>query len=114
MYIRDHMRPAFHKAVGMDPTVYDFKVFRHHQRISPSQVFPVSCSISINPAFRAGLDRLWRLTEARAAAKAQGGLGGRLRRAALALEAAWVFARLFILPVKRSELPKAILLAPSW
>ena len=72
MYVRDHMRPAFHEAVGMDPTDYDFKVFRITNEIA-TQVFPVALDLD-HPAFRAGLDKMWRITEARAAAQAEGGM----------------------------------------
>ena len=112
MYVRDHMRPAFHEAVGIDPTDYDFRVFAITQEIA-KQCFPVALDCD-HPAFRAGLDRMWRITEARAAAKAQGGLVGKLKRGALALGAAAVFARLYLLPVKRTALPATVLLAPAW
>ena len=112
MYVRDHMRPAFHEAVGIDPTDYDFKVFAITQEIA-KQCFPVALDLD-HPAFRAGLDRMWRITEARAAARAQGGLAGKLKRGALALQAAAIFARLYLLPVKRTALPATILLAPAW
>ena len=112
MYVRDHMRPAFHRAVGIDPGTYDFRVFAITQEIA-AQVFPVALDLE-HPAFRAGLERLFRITEARAEAKAAGGLGGSLKRAGLALAAAATFARLYLLPVKRTALPATVLLAPAW
>jgi len=112
MYVRDHMRPAFHEAIGLDPTDYDDKVFRITSDIS-KQVFPLMLDID-NPAFRAGLDRLWRIAEASTAARAQGGLGGRLKRIGLGIRAAATFARLFLLPTKSNELPCQVRLAPAW
>ena len=112
MYVRDHMRPAFHAAVGIEPSVYDFKVFHITQEIA-KQVFPVALDLD-HPAFKAGLDRLFKITEGRSAAKAQGGIVGKVKGAALAVAAAVVFARLYVLPVKSSALPKTVLLAAAW
>jgi magnesium-protoporphyrin IX monomethyl ester (oxidative) cyclase len=112
MYVRDHMRPAFHKALGMDPTDYDFKVFRVTNEIS-KQVFPVLLDLD-NPAFQPGLHRLWQISEAIAAARAQGGFLNRLKRIGLTLEAGAVFLRLFTLPVKQNQLPQQTLMQPAW
>jgi magnesium-protoporphyrin IX monomethyl ester (oxidative) cyclase len=106
------MRPAFHDAVGIDPTAYDFKVFDITQEIA-KQVFPVALDLE-NPAFRAGFDRLWRITEARAALQKQGGLVAKVKRAGYAAAAAAVFVRLYLLPVKQTSLPSTVLLAPAW
>jgi magnesium-protoporphyrin IX monomethyl ester (oxidative) cyclase len=112
MYVRDHARPALHAAFGIDPTDYDFRVFRITSEIS-RQVFPLTLPID-DPRFKAGLDRLVAINEAAAAAEARGGLGGRLRKAGLALRAAATIARLYLLPARPSPLPERIRLAPAW
>jgi len=112
MYVRDHARPEFHRALGLDPTEYDFTVFRITSEIS-RQVFPLTIDLD-DPRFRAGLARLRRIGEASAAAKARGGIVGACRRAALALAGAAVFARLYMLPAKPNVAPPDVRLAPTW
>jgi magnesium-protoporphyrin IX monomethyl ester (oxidative) cyclase len=36
------------------------------------------------------------------------------KRAALALGAVATFARLYLLPMKRNEIPQRVLMAPAW
>ncbi|MBK5958527.1 magnesium-protoporphyrin IX monomethyl ester (oxidative) cyclase [Rhodoplanes elegans] len=112
MYVRDHMRPEFHKAIGMDPTTYDFEVFRKTTEIS-RQVFPLELDID-RPEFKAGLDTLWRIAEEGAAARARGGVLGALTRVRLGAVGAWTLARLYLLPVKQNTLPERVRLAPAW
>jgi magnesium-protoporphyrin IX monomethyl ester (oxidative) cyclase len=112
MYVRDHMRPHFHTALGMDPTEYDQRVLRLTSEIS-KQVFPITLDLD-NPAFWAGLDRLWRIAEAQAELKAQGGLAARLKRLGLTAQAGFTLLRLYTLPAKKNELPKTVRLQPAW
>jgi len=112
MYVRDHARPEFHKALGMDPTDYDFQVFRITSEIS-RQVFPLELDID-NPAFRSGLERIRRISEKLGKAQAQGGVVGAIKRIGLMARAATAFLRLYCLPAKRNALPPQIRLAPTW
>ena len=112
MYVRDHARPVFHKALGIDPTEYDMKVFRITSEIT-RQVFPIELDLD-NPAFAAGLERLRRITEAKRAARTQGGIAGKVRNAGLTLAAGATFLRLYLLPVRNNALPQQVRLAPAW
>ncbi|MBL8672026.1 MAG: magnesium-protoporphyrin IX monomethyl ester (oxidative) cyclase [Alphaproteobacteria bacterium] len=112
MYVRDHARVEFHKALGLDPTAYDMQVFRITTEIS-RQVFPVTLDID-DPRFLAGLEQLRRIADAIAAARAAGGILGGLKRAALSLAAAATFARLYLLPARHAALPPQVSLAPAW
>jgi magnesium-protoporphyrin IX monomethyl ester (oxidative) cyclase len=112
MYVRDHMRPAFHNALGVAIEDYDMRVFRITSEVS-KQVFPFTIDID-HPAFIAGLRRLREVVEATEAAKDEGGLSGRLKRLVLGAKGAAAFLRLYMIPVKSHELPKDIRLAPVW
>jgi magnesium-protoporphyrin IX monomethyl ester (oxidative) cyclase len=112
MYVRDHARPALHRAMGLDPTHYDYEVFRITSAIS-RQVFPFTLDIE-HPAFRAGLERLVELQAGIAAAQTRGGLRGRLRVAACTVAGAATFVRLYLRPVRRHELPAQVRVQPAW
>ena len=112
MYVRDHTRPMLKNAMGLDATTYDYEVFRITTEIS-KQVFPISLDHDL-PAFRAGMTRLYELSMRMDAAKAQGGVVGKLKQAGLAVQGFATFARLFFLPVKRHDLPAQVRVAPAW
>ena len=112
MYVRDHFRPAFHEAIGVDPTGYDFTVFRLTSEIS-RQTFPLTLDID-DPRFKRGLDQLYEIAQSSEKARAQGGLIGKLHGVWLAGAAALAFGRLYILPSKANPLPSGIRLAPAW
>ena len=112
MYVRDHARPALHTALGLDPTWYDFTVFRITSEIS-QQVFPLTLDLD-NPGFRTGLERLRRIAEASAAARARGGARGALGRIALAAAGAATFVRLYLLPARQNAVPQQIRATPAW
>ncbi len=112
MFVRDHARPEFHRAVGLHPSDYDFQVFRTTTEIS-RQVFPVTLNLD-DPRLLAGFEQLTRIADQVAAARERGGITGKLAQGWHGLRAAAVFGRLFLLPVKRHDLPADVRLAPTW
>jgi len=112
MYVRDHMRPQLHEAMGFEPTDYDMRVLRITSEIS-KQVFPLTLDID-SPAFRAGLDRLFQIADRQRTLQRQGGVLARVRRAGLTLAALGTFVRLYMLPTIPNEAPDNVRLAPAW
>jgi magnesium-protoporphyrin IX monomethyl ester (oxidative) cyclase len=112
MYVRDHTRPAFHAALGLDPTAYDYQVFRICSDIS-KQVYPLTLDTD-NPKFQALMDHMRVLSEALGREKARGGLLSLARRGLLLARLGATFARMYLMPVHTGELPRAVRLAPVW
>jgi magnesium-protoporphyrin IX monomethyl ester (oxidative) cyclase len=113
MYLRDHSRPAFHQALGLDPTSYDYAVFRLCNEIS-RQVFPLELDID-SPKFRAGMERLRRLNDQLEASRRSTGLFKGLTQAGLAAQIAATLIGLYALPaIHHDALPDTIRLQPVW
>jgi magnesium-protoporphyrin IX monomethyl ester (oxidative) cyclase len=112
MFVRDHARPKFHAALGLDPTAYDMQVFRITTEIS-KQVFPVTLDVD-NPAFLTGLQRLLGLSQQLATTKGQYGIGGLLKRITLLGSAGAILLKLFLMRPQRNDLPRQVRVAPAW
>lgn len=112
MYVRDHNRPSFHAALGVDPTAYDYQVFDICSEIS-KQVFPLTLDTD-SKAFRAGMERMRTLSTAMDRAGAQGGIVGRVKKLALTAAVGATFVRLLFIPAKRNALPANVRLVPAW
>jgi magnesium-protoporphyrin IX monomethyl ester (oxidative) cyclase len=112
MYVRDHMRPDLHKALGMEPEHYDRKVIALCSEIT-KQVFPFTIDTD-NEALWQGFERLRVISERSAEACKQGGLSGFVKRGWYSVQGAVAFARIFMLPVRHHELPAKVLLQPVW
>jgi magnesium-protoporphyrin IX monomethyl ester (oxidative) cyclase len=112
MYVRDHARPAFHKAFELDPAEYGFKVFHLTSEIS-KQVFPITLDLD-NPKLKAGLDRLLEINSRIVAADAAGGVVGKLKKVAYGAAAAATFIRLYVMTPKSNVLPAKTRMQPAW
>lgn len=112
MFVRDHARPEFHKALGVDIEWYDQEVFRKTSEIA-RQVFPVEVDIN----HKRWLPNLRRMRDAfgqMEAGKRQGGLGGFVTAKLGAVKAALAFVQLYTIPVIHREPPKNVRLEPVY
>ncbi len=112
MYVRDHQRPHFHEALGIDPSEYGYKVFQITSTIS-KQVFPLELDID-NPAFFAGLEKLRKINDRNAEWQQKGGMTAKIGKVRTAVSAGITMLRLYMLPTKQNPLPDRIRLAPTW
>jgi magnesium-protoporphyrin IX monomethyl ester (oxidative) cyclase len=112
MHVRDHARPAFHKAMGVDIDDYDDKVFRTTSEIS-RQVFPIELDLD-NPRWQKGLTRMRHVFADMEAGEKQGGIGGKLKKWYAGARAATTFVNLYTIPVKTNVLPASSRLQPTY
>ena len=112
MWVRDHARPAFHKALGVDIEDYDQEVFRKTSTIS-RQIFPIELDID-HPRWKPQLRAMERAFVAMDAARRQGGIAGKLKGWMAGAKAALAFASLYTIPAKRHALPAQVRLEPSY
>ncbi len=112
MYVRDHNRPLFHKALGVDPAEYGYKVFSICTQIS-KQVFPVELDTD-DPRFRSAMEDLRLASVGIEDAKARGGISGALGKGANMAKAGFTFARMYFMKPKVNELPQTVRLQPAW
>jgi magnesium-protoporphyrin IX monomethyl ester (oxidative) cyclase len=112
MYIRDHNRPAFHRALGVDPTDYDYRVFRICSDIT-RQVFPFTLDTD-DPRFRAKMEKVRKIADAMSENKERGGLFAGVRTLGLGMRFAAAYLSLFTHPVIEHEVPRSVRMAPAW
>jgi magnesium-protoporphyrin IX monomethyl ester (oxidative) cyclase len=109
MYVRDHQRPAFHEALGVDPDWYGQEVFRKTSDIS-KQVFPITLDID-HPRWMKGLKRLQKANADLADAKEKGNF---VKRVGASARAAMAFVSLYTIPAKRNDPPASTRLEPAY
>ncbi|WP_255531243.1 magnesium-protoporphyrin IX monomethyl ester (oxidative) cyclase [Polynucleobacter sp. UK-Gri1-W3] len=112
MYVRDHSRPEFHKALGVSPSDYDRKVLQITSDIT-KQVFPFTIDLD-NPRLWEGFDKLRRISDEVEELKLIGGPLSLIKRGYLAACAMVTFVKIYTMPVVPNELPQDIRLAPVW
>ncbi|MCG6884305.1 MAG: magnesium-protoporphyrin IX monomethyl ester (oxidative) cyclase [Silicimonas sp.] len=112
MYVRDHQRPAFHAALGVDPDWYAHEVFTKTSKLS-EQIFPITLDIE-HPAWQRNLEKLQRANVRIARAKEVGGIGGKLSQLGGSLAAASAFAALYFIPSKKHRVPENVRLEPVY
>ena len=109
MYVRDHQRPAFHEALGVDTDWYAHEVFTKTSKLS-EQIFPITLDID-NPRWEAGLKRLQKANVDLADAKKQ---GRKVAHLGASIRAGLAFVGLFSIPSKKHAVPAKTRLEPAY
>ena len=112
MWVRDHARPKFHEALGVDIQWYDQEVFRKTSEIS-KQIFPMELDID-HPRWIPMLERLRKAYADMDAATAQGGPIGFLKKVGAGTRAGLSFISLITIPAKTNAVPVNPRLEPAY
>ncbi len=112
MYVRVHQRPAFHKALGVDPDWYAHEVFTKTSALT-RQIFPITLDIE-NPRWQRNLEKMQRANADLAHAKQQTGAGAFLRRMGATARAATAFVSLYLIPSKKHAVPSTTRMEPAY
>ena len=112
MFVRDHARPEFHKAAGLDIEEYDMRVFEITNECT-RQCFPLMLDLE-HPAFLPTMRRINELAIAIDQANQKGGVFNRIKKVGLQLAVASKFLRLYTLPTKKNDIPAISRMVPAW
>ena len=112
MFVRDHARPEFHKALGVDIEWYDQEVFRKTSAIA-RQVFPIEVDID-HPRWLPNLRRMRDAFGQMDAAKRKGGVAGWFGNLLGGAKALRAFVSLYTIPVIKRTPPKDVRLEPVY
>ncbi|MEM8823521.1 MAG: magnesium-protoporphyrin IX monomethyl ester (oxidative) cyclase [Pseudomonadota bacterium] len=112
MYVRDHQRPAFHEALGVDPDWYAHAVFEKTSELS-KQVFPITLDID-HPRWLPTLMRLQKANADLAEAEKKTGLARMVGKVSGSARAALAFVSLYTIPAKRHVVPAKTRLEPCY
>ncbi len=109
MFVRDHQRPVFHKALGVDPDWYAYEVFKKTSKLS-EQIFPLTLDID-HPRWQSTLEAIYRANVDLADATKKKQI---LRKLGAQLRAGWGFFSLMLIPSKRNDVPVSTCLEPVY
>ncbi|MEL7252999.1 MAG: magnesium-protoporphyrin IX monomethyl ester (oxidative) cyclase [Pseudomonadota bacterium] len=112
MYVRDHQRPVFHEALGVDPDWYAHEVFTKTSELT-RQIFPIVLDIE-HRNWQPLLVALQKANADLAAAKEAKGLGGMVKRLGAQARAGTAFVRLLMIPAIRNDVPAETRLEPCY
>ena len=112
MWVRDHQRPLFHKALGVDVTWYGQEVFQKTSEIS-KQVFPFTLDIN-HRRWRPNLDRIEKASVQIAKAKERRGIIGLVSRLTGMAKAGIAFASILTIPSIPNDVPDSPVMVPSY
>ena len=112
MYVRDHQRPAFHEALGIDPSEYGQEVFAKTSELS-RQIFPITLDID-NPRWIKNLEKMHQANLDLAEADNRSGLSAIVTRLGARLSAGLAFLSLMTIPAKSNTVPASTRLEPVY